>query len=1155
MTTSARLKVVAPAVLSLLLPALLLQGCSGGGAGDQAAGGAFVVLKTEPANNGRIFLNQSIKIFFSNPVDIDTANFNSVAFFVRDANGESVSEQVVGTFRIGRDETGDRDPRILEFVPRLPSNDTFTNGGFRPARRYLVSLVTSNNPSAPTLRDADQRPLSDKSVIQSLSFVTASGTTPQELFLDTRVGGPRLTKSPEIAPIIGTRVGLNRFGEVPVVVELTFNQALNPSSSNVPIGQDLDPRNFSGRDRGRIYLEYDDPELGRRQWIPTFVEMPKNGDLGRDPQTGQELGSGAVIRMHPDGVLPNNAEVRVIVEAELQDIAGESNVKDASYNPVVWTFDTEQVFDVQFDGVILDFETAELMDAEAAFRDPVAELDGGVLRASFDFEGQATPFNYAPDTREVVLSTDFTTVVPTNGPPIAVAGGVFSFNNITIKEGKTVRGVGTNPMIWLATGEVLVDGHLHVDGGDGGQVDTLNSANFPTAGGQGVCTGGNGGKGSVDTTQSTQQGENGFGPNQRPNFGGQGGNLSCQGTSSAHWGAGGGGGSQATKGDPEYNQVFGGTPDPKASGKGGQGAGASGSFDGGLAGPLVFSDEETENDFWGRNIDANGTVINGELKEPVGGGGGGGGGDRTPGSTNNPCNTPSWINDEKGGGGGGGAGVLVVKALGRITIGQKGRISADGGRGGGGEDAGSCRQGGGGGGGAGGMVVLMSATGIDLVKHQGRWQQGDYNFSVTADGNIGRNTGFGRPLRLLKYPKQVGSSNAGGFGGMGVVQLLAPPGQDNDGPGGNGTGTVQDDNIRILESDGKTEDKNKVPFLVGGDIRPNPIYLPPPFSRFSQGRTRWIATGATERRIVSASLNASQRGPRSTISIPRHEEDAKTYGPDYLFAGTQTSGKTAGYLKTDPSTGVFTPPVVTLENNATRVKITSMVEYVPTSNSPNWRGRGAHTIDVALDVLPEDGSLANHRARLFAGSNVLRDYRILGYKDVPDRTPTHTRLFLDAVEDGNVDAGTLPRDTTGTKFIATDLEVLAKFFEVITNDNEGLGDTYEVKQGTQTFRYPIANAQIGFAFHRDPSRPDIQGNLDKNRFPQELDTFLFDLEDDSATGVREKLRKLHYGFLQVMVRFNLNYDHADPDLQPGPNPVGPASSKPMLRTLLVPVIY
>src|SRR5690606_29982196 len=150
------------------------------------------------------------------------------------------------------------------------------------------------------------------------------------------------------------------------------------------------------------------------------------------------------------------------------------------------------------------------------------------LSGSFAFQGGEERLTYRSRQREVILDTNFTQISPENSPPINVSGGVFEFARVEIPEGVTVRGVGSNPMVWLVTGDFIVDGTLHVNGGDGARVDTLNSANFPTPGGIGVCGGGNGGRGSPNALDRSLSGEAGYGPRQKPNGGGEPGRLSCQ---------------------------------------------------------------------------------------------------------------------------------------------------------------------------------------------------------------------------------------------------------------------------------------------------------------------------------------------------------------------------------------------------------------------------------------------------------------------------------------------------------------------------------------------------------------------------------------------------------------------------------------------------
>lgn len=468
--------------------------------------------------------------------------------------------------------------------------------------------------------------------------------------------------------------------------------------------------------------------------------------------------------------------------------------------------------------------------------------------------------DFEPTTPEVILNTDRTTVVPKSGVPYVVTGGVFFFRDVHIPQGVTVHGEGSRPMVWVVSGNFVVDGLLSVRGLDGVRVDTLNSANFPAAGGLGGPNAGDGGAGSPGTQARSMMGEDGYGPVQLPNAGGGGGRISC--LAGAARGSGGGGGSFATMGDPWYpSPALAGTAFQQRAGIGGQGgSGVAGAatrtLPGGAAGASPFTDARDDNDFWGVGFDfASRRLVVGELWFPVGGRGGGGGGDESHAGGCNPLD-PNWINDAKGGGGGGGGGCLIIYARGLLQVGASGRINADGGHGGGGEQAGSSNQGGGGGGGSGGMVVLASSTAIALDVKGETFANRDYQFVLSADGGICKTGSFGAPVVTSKYPvngqptlggAQYDGAPLGGFGGMGVVQLMAPPGLFNL----DGTNTIFDDRIFLRRGGQLLRGADKQRFLGwrgwrngqgvlvddrgnptnasgggDGDIRPAPVLLP-----------------------------------------------------------------------------------------------------------------------------------------------------------------------------------------------------------------------------------------------------------------------------------------------------------------------------------------
>jgi hypothetical protein len=1109
-----------PSNSALLCFAVLaaLAGCSGSGGGTGVvAGNDFLVTNTEPVNSGRVFLNDPIRVDFSNPIDFDTVDLNNFSFQVLDLTRNPVSEQVTGTFRIDT-APGDAEPgRRLLFVPRFPTNDTYDNGGFRSSRIYLAQLVGGDRHNGTVIRDRNGKSLF---VPHTFEFSTAEGTSPAQLFRNPGPGGPRIlrTGGVTISPEVPGDIALNKFGAPPVEVRLNFDQALNPASTNLPVAADTNPLFRDKAARGRVWLEYDDFEspphrtvLANRLpdrsgqpvgsinvWIPADVELEANSVTG------------ATLVLRPVGVLPNNAEVRVVVLETVEDIAGESNVGNPTYpvDSVVHRFRTRADYSQQFDAVVETFEATDSIDFDAAFPEPFAEVASGVISAGFEFEGARTSLDYEPLAAQVILNTAFTQVVPTVGLPFNVAGGVFKFKNVKINRGVTVQGTGPNPMVWVVTENFTVDGELSVNGGPGARVDTLNSANFAKAGGVAVCGGGAGGPGSPSGTARDPRGGTGAGPLNRVGLGGAGGRFACGGCYNGGGydgmggGSGGGGGTLATQGDPTYRQPIGVNGQfQQKLGIGGRGC--SGGYQnrvqvlaGGEAAPAVFIDSRADNNFWGAGINLfTGLRVIGELAAPVGGGGGGGGGDT---SYNGSCvlTDANFANDYSGGGGGAGGGVLIVKALGEIRIGATGRITANGGAGGGGEQAGACGEGGGGGGGAGGMVVLMSASGIKIQAHgnaaQNRYRYGsnfgntaddnDYDFAISADGGVCTTGSFSSPTVRGKYPASgsplmAGSTYdmkpLGAFGGMGIVQLMVPPGDNSD-----GTNTALDDKINfyfgpsyslqataqqkelllawrgIADAGGVFRDDDGTPIdltPVGfeGDIRPSPTLLPVPFGALSRVRSKWIDTAASVRREI-ANPDGLPRGIATAGGAQA--------GPTYEFAGTFTQ---SGYVAFSGTAAEIAYPAV-----GAPMTIASM------QADASFEGAPAFRVDVTSSTL---GSVDDRYSQYDAQ---LRDSR--GFELGSFRILSHVGNTL-----------LLAPGIGGLPGAATSVQVRAKFFHVETNGTEGLGTTVTLG-GNQIA--PQSNLRIGFAFHTNPTPNQVLGNPGE-RFPSAPNSFQYDLTD------------------------------------------------------------
>lgn len=1187
---------VQPAALCGLL---VFGGCSGGGspAGVQGTSGDFVVLRTEPATNGRLFLNDPIRIDFSNPIDINTANLNTVAFQVFDAVGNPLTEQPTGSFRLARSPGDAEIGRRLEFIPRLPTNNAYSNGGFRPGRRYLIQLIGGDRRQNNVLLDAGGNALASPVSVQ---FITPDGTTPGELFRDSQLGGPRKVSFSVTGGVNGSP--LNKNGLAPVEVVLKFNQPLNPSNENVPVDVDTDPSTRTSGGKGRIFMEYDDLTLGPNRWIPADVEL-RNGEGERE------------VILRPVGVLPNNALIRVIVENTMEDLAGESNTADVSYDRIFDTFTTARELEPQFDALVQHFDSTDALDFGAPFLDPVAEINNGFIKANFEFEGSTTILDYQPATSLVDLNTDFTQIVPRNGPPINVSGGVFQFRDVTIPAGVTVRGSGRNPMVWLVTGDFVVDGILSVDGSDGARVDTLGAANFATPGGVGAAGGGNGGRASPNTQSSSPSGEAGFGAGQIPGIGGGGGQLAAPLTANGGCGrgSGGGGGAYSTQGDPFFKVENnpGTTEFVQQLGQGGFGCGGpsgatSRTLPGGVPGLVTFTDSRDDNNFWGGAVDLQRQIrITGELAAARGGSGGGGGGDM-----GGPNAFPS---NAKGGGGGGGGGVLIIKALGEIRIGASGRITANGGNGGGGEQAGGNNLGGGGGGGSGGMVVLMAGKRIVIVEHgntyaeadpkqPGAARNGEFDFAISADGGVGTQGNFGGRAWDTKYPppsdgKQWDGNPAGALGGLGVVQLMAPAGETDP----DMTGTVLDDNIHFEMLGGGNytgeekqrrlawrgfpndqgfwvDDNNDPtynnpdpgdPNLPGvgvlpnwclelgtpaaeggpgplpngaglekaeGEIRPAPILLPAPFGSKSRVRTAWLDVGGG-----SVRLDTGVVGPRTITG---------NSGPRYEFAGTNTDKPAVpgdvhhvGYVDYVPDGGGgikinfpeidFDPSVGVL----TDLPVLSVASDAVFGTQPAF---GVGLVGAQLGTI--DDRYAHYQAYLIDATSkaIVGRYRILGHDA---RT-----LFLATDQD------LLPAQTTNLQ-----VRIVAQFFDIITNGIRGLGPTYDTLAGGLA---PVANVRIGFAFHEDPAQALTSG-IDNKRFPTQVGSFLYDDDPDplnpqnpnldlSDPATQDLIESRNFRFIKWDILFNTGFSETESNNLRGASVLGPATPRPELHFLVIP---
>ncbi|MEZ6038356.1 MAG: hypothetical protein R3F29_12810, partial [Planctomycetota bacterium] len=485
-----------------------------------------------------------------------------------------------------------------------------------------------------------------------------------------------------------------------------------------------------------------------------------------------------------------------------------------------------------------------------------------------------------------------------------------------------------------------------------------------------------------------------------------------------------------------------------------------------------------------------------------------------------------WPNDFSGGGGGAGGGVLIVQALEEIRITATGTITAEGGDGGGGEQAGNCGNAGGGGGGAGGMIVLMSAKAIEIEAHGNSAQNrylfgspvdpqfagGDFHYAVSADGGVGLVGTFGTGTNIYGKYRSTGttmwtaadydSNPAGGVGGLGLVQLMAPPGDAND----DGTNTVLDDNIHFFlpgssqrvtglakqqllgwrgfadAAGGRYDDDGDPVSAVDGDIRPAPVLLPSTIQPRSRVRSRWIDTGRSLRRELAA---PDGRG-RGLITGGGAEA-----GPSFAFAGTDADGwvrYAASSAGVRPVSDVVVPSVAVASIDA----------------GAEFLGALAYRVELAQPALGDDARYVQYEAELLNGSGgVLQGYGILAHDA--------DTLWLDARRGPVPDA-------------AARLQVRAKFFELRVAGNESLGAVWSPQ--TSDDWYPHANVRIGFAFHRDPGAADPLAG----RFPATgAQDFVYDLDPASNADLRDYLAAGAPRYVMWDVMFDLHFEEPGVD--------------------------
>ena len=731
-------------LLAGLLACVQLAACSGGG----TAGSSLELVSVSVSGNSSWQLNRPILFQFSTDVEPTSVNMNTIHI------GQTAGGVALGEFSMA-------DSRTVKFQPRCPTLPDNSDAGLIPGGVSYTIQIPGAGAGGATVRSTGGSSLADS---QTLRFSTVDSDDPALLFIDTGSGPPNpvvrdphqagdtrieigddpsnvayfLPRTPPDSELgadmpVGFTGGLNLYSDVATHVSIlvAIDQAVESSSDNVSTDT--------------VRLEY---QSGSGAWISLAHTVVLEANC---------TGTGALLRVTPTGILPQNHLVRVVLTRDFKDIVGDSNLVSVTVGSFLVSTATDpgtSTPGAAADQILEQFSTDTLEDTTTVLPAPRADwASQGLLKAGFAFGGTGGPpdgdFDWkigndlpaSPTNRPVVpLDTSFSVIINQQQDfTQTVVNGVVDIRNLLITESGILKITGPNPCKILVAGSATINGVIDIRGTDDLSVASLDSANLPEPGAAGNAGGGSGGTASQLTSQSDPAGGNGFGAFANPDGGGIGGESGfnhlwpADGDDAHRRPAGGGGGTlghnafrpigivagyanlnscpdQAVVGF-DAEQGFSGSPVAT-----GVLSGASPPI-GGMPGPRPFFDSDPENDFWGTmKNNTTGQLIPGELSRPWAGAGGGAGGDAIN-SNSFPDNPFTPAGDEKGCGGGGGAGSLTILALGNITFGPHGRIDASGGTGGGGENSASgdiTHIGGGSGGGSGGHIVLQTGSQINL---------------------------------------------------------------------------------------------------------------------------------------------------------------------------------------------------------------------------------------------------------------------------------------------------------------------------------------------------------------------------------------------------------------------------------------------------------
>ncbi|MBI4879827.1 MAG: hypothetical protein HY812_09245 [Planctomycetes bacterium] len=294
--------------------------------------------------------------------------------------------------------------------------------------------------------------------------------------------------------------------------------------------------------------------LLRLRAIRTPEGAPEDVVLGSTALLTKNTVKRADVLLYPMGILPLGHTIALEIADNFESLGGvpmdskgpEEYAQIAHYGVALDPYPGTAVDDYLYE----DFDDVVHQDASLAAEGQQAAgwdaANSNTLRASFGFGGDGSLGRFAPPTtQEIVVHLDtnyqtfplFSGATPDVEPGTVVVGGVFNFTDFTLPENVKLIAEGSNPLIITATGNVLIEGRIDLNGSDGTEDDTFDSSMTPMPGGSpgpGAGKGGDShpvtspaGAASLKYIQTPAFGQSGYGPGNKGPGGGGGGQCGC----------------------------------------------------------------------------------------------------------------------------------------------------------------------------------------------------------------------------------------------------------------------------------------------------------------------------------------------------------------------------------------------------------------------------------------------------------------------------------------------------------------------------------------------------------------------------------------------------------------------------------------------------